>query len=133
MSVVAGLLGCALASAPPSEATYPGRNGRIAFNGLHTVDGQQLLQTEAIWPDGSGRRVLGEYGFPSWAASGRSLAALAFPPGEMGAVVFAGRSGRMIGSVPLPDTAAVRVAGRLLEGWSAGTHRLHADCAGAVT
>jgi hypothetical protein len=90
--------------APASEATYPGRNGRIAFNGLHMVGGQQLLQTEAIWPDGSGRRVLGEYGFPSWAASGRSLAALAFPPGELADVVFAGRSGRVIGRAPLPDT-----------------------------
>jgi hypothetical protein len=119
--------------APASEATYPGRNGRIAFNGLHMVGGQQLLQTEAIWPDGSGRRVLGEYGFPSWAASGRSLAALAFPPGELADVVFAGRSGRVIGRAPLPDTLPCGWRGGCSKDGPRELRGVHADCARAVT
>jgi len=102
--VAAGLLGFGLATAPASEATYPGRNGSIAFNAAHRVDGLELLRTDAIRPDGTGRRELGDFAFPSWSASGRRLFGIAQPPGQLSRLIYADRFGGLRGEVPLPET-----------------------------
>src|ERR687897_960377 len=53
--VAAGLLGCVLASAPASEATYPGRNGRIAFTTIwySAESNDDYREIWSIRPDGS--------------------------------------------------------------------------------
>lgn len=95
--------------APVAQATYPGRNGSIAFNSVETVgEFEMLSRTEAIRPDGTGRHVLADFGSPSWSASGRRLLGIAYPAdyrsGELSRLVFADASGRLRGEVPLPDT-----------------------------
>jgi len=115
VAVAAGLLGCALASAPAAEATYPGRNGRIAFNSSESVGEFQVLRANAIRPDGTGRRELGDFAFPSWSASGRRLVAIAYPvdhrTGERARLVFADRRGSVRRAIPLPDTVRCDWAG----------------------
>jgi dipeptidyl aminopeptidase/acylaminoacyl peptidase len=107
-SVTVGLLACLLATAPASQATYPGRNGSIAFNASQIVNGLEVVRTDVIRPDGSGRRELGRFWFPSWSASGRRLFAIEYPidyrSGELAHLVFADRLGRLRGEVPLPDS-----------------------------
>ena len=58
--VAAGLLGCVLASAPASEATYPGRNGRIAFTTIwySAESNDDYREIWSIRPDGSAPRRL---------------------------------------------------------------------------
>ena len=68
---MAALVACALVPAPAAQATYPGRNGSIAFNSVETVSEFEVLsRTEAIRPDETGRHVLADFGSPSWSASG---------------------------------------------------------------
>lgn len=107
-AATAALVGCSLGPAPAAEATYPGRNGTIAFQTLKTVEGFVLPRTEAIRPDGTGRHELADFAFPSWSASGRRLFgidyALDYRSGELPRLVFADGSGRLRGEVPLPET-----------------------------
>jgi len=69
--VVAGSL---MAVAPSASATFPGRNGRIAFV-LGNANGNTEIAT--IRPDGTGLRVLtatGDNGAPAWNPSGTKIA-----------------------------------------------------------
>ena len=76
-AIVAVTAGVA-ALAPTAHATYPGRNGRIAFDVLHNVPpGPVRISADTILADGQRRRVLGRFGEVSWAGSGRRLAAVA--------------------------------------------------------
>ena len=106
--ITAALVGWVLVTASAAEATYPGRNGSIALNASEIVNGLEVVRTDVIRPDGSGRRELGRFWFPSWSASGRRLFAIEYPidyrSGELAGLVFADRLGRLRGGVPLPDS-----------------------------
>jgi Tol biopolymer transport system component len=95
-----------LASAPASEATYPGRNGRIAFTVLEAARATASYRTETVLPSGRGRRKLGDFAIASWAASGRLLLAgtLTWTHGVplLGAVLADAR-GRVLEAIPAPS------------------------------
>jgi dipeptidyl aminopeptidase/acylaminoacyl peptidase len=106
--VTAGLVGCVLAPLHVAHPTYPGRNGSIAFNSVETIGEFEVLRrTEAIRPEGGGRRELADFAFPSWSASGRRVFGIDYPldyrSDELQRLVFADGSGRPRGEVPLPD------------------------------
>jgi Tol biopolymer transport system component len=66
MAVAAGALAALLLCAPPGQATFKGRNGRLAFD----VAGKGVFTTG---PSGKGRRRLarGAYEEPAWSRRGR--------------------------------------------------------------
>jgi len=66
--------GLALAAAAPAQATFPGRNGKIAFEKTNPSTGVTTIFT--VNPDGSGlTRVTGrDTGGPAWSSDGRWLA-----------------------------------------------------------
>ena len=76
------LIGCAvtcIAAAAPAQATFPGRNGRIAY--ADYMSGQIYT----INPDGSARRKLthvkkGSADSPAWSPGGASVAFVVYPP-----------------------------------------------------
>ena len=62
---------------PAAHATYPGRNGRIAFTVLHYHPGGPATFTAAsVTPAGRERRALGPIADVSWSATGRRLVAI---------------------------------------------------------
>ena len=66
--------GLALAAAAPAQATFPGRNGKIAFERINPNTGESTIY--AINPDGTGLAHLTgpNTGGPAWSADGRWLA-----------------------------------------------------------
>ena len=66
--------GLALAAAAPAQATFPGRNGKIAFERINPSTGESTIY--AINPDGTGLAHLTgpNTGGPAWSADGRWLA-----------------------------------------------------------
>lgn len=67
-------VGLALAVAAPAQATFPGRNGKIAFEKTNPKTGDSTIY--AINPDGTGlAHITGpKTGAPAWSADGRWLA-----------------------------------------------------------
>jgi hypothetical protein len=103
---VAGVASACFASAVPvAEATYPGRNGRIAYTVFEDTSPTASFWTETVLPNGRGRRKLGEFGGVSWAASGRLLlgGTLTWTDGvpARGAVLADDR-GRVLHTIPVP-------------------------------
>jgi Tol biopolymer transport system component len=86
--------GCLVA--PVAHATYPGRNGRIAFVSP-ACPRPGLTCTETIRPDGSDRRRLGEFIGASWSASGRRVLGFA-----AAGLVLANNRGDVLRTVPRP-------------------------------
>jgi WD40-like Beta Propeller Repeat len=95
-----------------AQATYPGRNGRIAFTILHEHPGGPITFSAAtITQDGRARRSLGPIADVSWSATGRRLAAItpstAPPPcatcGRGTVLVLAGARGNLIRSIATPE------------------------------
>jgi len=113
--VVASLV----AAAPAADATYPGRNGRIAYTVLEDASPTASFRTETVLPNGRGRRKLGDFAWVSWAASGRLLlgATLTWTNGlPARGVVLADHQGRVLHTVPAPvapDGVPLVVAGEL--------------------
>jgi Tol biopolymer transport system component len=97
ISVAVVSLGGLLAGAPASEATYPGRNGPLAFS-------LGPFWTETVRPDGGGHRRLGDFGTVSWASTGKRLVGVAYTRGERNRIVRADRHGKVLGTVALPET-----------------------------
>ena len=60
-----------LALAPPSQAAFPGKNGKIAYSAY--VDGVGH-QVQTVQPDGTGRAALFAGLDPAWSADGTRLA-----------------------------------------------------------
>ena len=67
-------VGVTLAAAAPAQATFPGKNGRIAFEKVNPNTGDTTVYT--VRPDGSGLRHVTrpKTGGPAWSADGRWLA-----------------------------------------------------------
>jgi dipeptidyl aminopeptidase/acylaminoacyl peptidase len=61
---------CITALAAPAEATFPGKNGKIAFSSPARIPGA----IETIEPDGTSRAVLTTGISPAWSADGAKLA-----------------------------------------------------------
>jgi len=58
---------------------------------------------------------LGDFGTVSWASSGRRLVGLAYTRGERTRIVLAGRRGKVLRTVPLPEI--VDCAWKTCSGW----------------
>lgn len=95
------MLAGSLAIAQTADATYPGRNGRIAYDAsIHALPVPQLL-TETVLPDGRGRRELGDFAGVAWAASGRRLVASTYV-GSVPTIVLANDRGQVLRVIPRP-------------------------------
>jgi Tol biopolymer transport system component len=70
-AIVLGTIAAAFFSVVPASASFPGRNGKIAFT---TFPPEPQFQVETIDADGSGRAVLTAGSSPAWSADGRKLA-----------------------------------------------------------
>jgi dipeptidyl aminopeptidase/acylaminoacyl peptidase len=101
------LVGAGLVGVPVGEAAYPGRSWRVTFNAeVRVAAGARVLRTEAVRPDGGGRRILGDFAFASWSASGRRSVGLAYPPGAPGRLVLGDRDGELIDQIALPQAVS---------------------------
>src|SRR6185295_6841419 len=86
----AGLLLVLGVAAIPAHATFPGKNGKIAFERVGANGDQGPLYV--INPDGTGESQLASQGHsPTWSASGASLAFEC-----LGAICIADSSGNVI-------------------------------------
>jgi hypothetical protein len=97
--------GCLAAMAPAADATYPGRNGRIAYTVVQGASPPTAFSTETVLPNGRGRRTLGEFGSLSWAASGRLLlgTTLTWTDGVAARrSVLADDQGQVLHTIPVP-------------------------------
>ena len=120
--VVAALLGgmLALGGPGPAQATFPGRNGRIAYSVGALVPQEQPpppSQVFTINPDGSGRRQLTHVaadqaaGAPAWSPDGSKIAFVSNVAWWRAGAVGDGR--RRLGSAPSwPVTPGSPITGR---------------------
>ena len=96
-------LACLASVIPTAEGSYPGRNGRIAYLVVEDASPTASFWTETVLPNGRGRRKLGDFGWVSWAASGRLLAGSTLTwidglPG--GGAVLADHRGLVLRTIP---------------------------------
>jgi len=93
---VLAVLGCLIATAS-ADATYPGRNGRIAFFTSSQPGQGGVCCTETIKPNGRDRQPLGEFFGVSWSASGRRLVG-----STSAGLVLADRRGQLLRAIGRP-------------------------------
>lgn len=76
--VVATCIALAVATAVPAQASYPGRNGRIAFADNVGQAAPTIREIYTVRPDGTGRRQLTHDGLftacPAYSPDGRWIA-----------------------------------------------------------
>src|SRR5688500_13631807 len=72
LTTVAMLVAGSIIGAVPSDATYPGNNGKIAFD--RYVNNGSVNWIFVVNPDGSGLTKLRRGGDPAWSPDGRRIA-----------------------------------------------------------